>query len=84
MLSDGDSVKAMCGPAIKGFNREWTTVTIMRDRRGDVIGWSFASECGTVRNFTNSYWEDPHGAAMRAMETHRCSKESVDSRRNMR
>jgi hypothetical protein len=59
--------------AIKGFNREWAAVTANRDRNGDITGWTLVTECNlTGRSFLNRHWEDPHGAAMKALETHRC------------
>jgi len=57
--------------AIPGFNREWAAVTAMRDGKGNVIGWTLQTACQTSpRKFPDAHWDDPHGAAMRALEMH--------------
>jgi hypothetical protein len=63
----------MLTSAIKGFNQEWAAVTANRDQRENVTGWHLRTACGQDRNFPNEHWDDPHGAAIHAMESHRCS-----------
>lgn len=61
--------------AIKGFNQEWAAVTATRDRYQAITGWSLVTACDPGgRWFPVSKWDDPQGAAMHALETHRCPK----------
>jgi hypothetical protein len=61
--------------AIKGFNRQWTTVLSIRDHHHDIIGWRFECGCGFLRKFLDAHFHDPYGAAVKALNTHRCVTE---------
>lgn len=60
--------------AIKGFNREWAAITSLHSMGsyGPVIGYKLTTQCGVERKFPNEHWDDPYGAAYKALENHRC------------
>lgn len=68
--------RPMLASAIRGFNREWTQISSIkiRDRNGDTIkiGWRVETACGVNRRILNKHFKDSYGAAIEAMETHRC------------
>jgi hypothetical protein len=61
---------------IAGFNRQWTSIMSIRAVIGNerrTIGYVFECACGTIKRFSLAHFYDPYGAAVRAMESHRCS-----------
>lgn len=55
---------------IRGFNRETSNVTAIRNNKREVIGWQFTARCGTNKKYYEEYFHDPRSAAIQAMETH--------------
>jgi hypothetical protein len=61
----------MINTVLKGFNRETASVTSVKDRYQQIIGWQFTGACGTKKVFLEQYYQDPHGMAIKAMEDHK-------------
>jgi hypothetical protein len=58
--------------AIKGFNRNWSAVTSIRDHGNNIIGYKFQCGCGTEKKYLNQNFYDPHGMGVKQMSVHRC------------
>lgn len=64
--------------AIQGFNREWAAVTSVKDRQQNIIGYKMITACNLAgRLFPDHHWDDPYGAAMRALENHHCAQKTT-------
>jgi hypothetical protein len=62
--------------SIRGFNRTWTAITSVKwGPKQEIIGYRFECGCGTIKKFLDLYFHDAHGAAVNALNRHRCVSE---------
>jgi hypothetical protein len=64
------------GGSIKGFNRQWASITSIKSQIGKerkTVGHQFECACGTIKKFLSTYFYDTHSAAVNALESHHCT-----------